>query len=282
MPFDLLFDGKVIASVNEQVTGVRVQTSRGESSVTGISPNEGAVQIILDRVQPGGPPRLDQIEAKALQELRDSATEGMLVGTAPGWAVMSRAMQGDQGHHDETTRPGGVDLDQRRRGAFGPSRDLAEGLSSQDTEVLTARLNAFGEHGDSDRAVRDNPASGRGFTAETGAGPTASDSVSSADSLTPPFRSRSEGSSQQTPLASGNTTDDEDERARRNAAEITANRWAVEVKARDNEAAHQTSTAEESQISGSGDAAASGPQTDSESEIKGIKVPGAEKGSKAK
>lgn len=179
MPFSLRLDGEVIATVDEQVTAVRVMTARGESSATGIAPHEGVVDIILDRVAPGGPPRLDQIEAAQLQAIRDRSQEGMRVGYARDLQVNPKGLQATQGIHDETLREGGVDPAIRQSHVVGgPSHDLGSGLSPSDTEVLTARLDAFGQHGDAQRAIRDNPASGS-FTAESGY--TATDSLSSPD-----------------------------------------------------------------------------------------------------
>lgn len=174
MTFDLRLDGDVIATVDEQVTAVRLQTSRGETAAMGVAPHEGVVDIILDRVAPGGPPRLDQIEAMNMQAIRDRAQGGLPVGFPRDFQVRPAGLRADQGLHDETLREGDVDvrLAERTRGNTSPpSKDLAEGLSARDTEVLTARIEAFSEHGDADRAIQDNPASGRPMVAEQGAVP---------------------------------------------------------------------------------------------------------------
>lgn len=210
MVFSLRLDGEIIATVDEQVTGVRVMTARGESSATGIAPHEGVVDIILDKVAPGGPPRLDQIEAAQLQAIRDRSQEGMRVGYARDLQVNPKGLQATQGIHDETLREGGVDPAIRQNHVFGgPSRDLGEGLSPKDTDVLTARLNAFGEHGDAGRAISDNPASGS-FTAESGF--TASDSLSSPDDRRTPNQTYvDEGStSPERGLSSGDEDDHSD------------------------------------------------------------------------
>jgi hypothetical protein len=206
MPFSLRLDGEVIASVDEQVTGVRVMTARGESSATGIAPHEGVVDIILDKVAPGGPPRLDQIEAQALQAIRDRSEEGQPVGYARDLLVNPKGLQATQGIHDETLRDGGVDPNVRQNHVVGgPSRDLGEGLSPKDTDVLTARIEAFGDHGDAQRAISDNPASGS-FTAESGA--TSADSLSSPDDRrTPNQVYGGEGSTSQERGPSGDNAD---------------------------------------------------------------------------
>lgn len=166
MPFEVLFDGEVVVSVSEQVTGVRIQTTRGETSVTGIAPNEGAIQLILDRVAPGGPPRLDQVEESEMQKLRDRSEPGTVVGFPRDHQVNIAGLKGGQGYHNETTREGGVDLAQRRGSALGaPSKDLSEGLLPHDTKTRTARLEAFADHGDADRAIRDNKPGSEGRTA---------------------------------------------------------------------------------------------------------------------
>lgn len=193
MTFKLRLDGKEIASVDEQVLSVRLQTARGETAATGIAPNEGVVDIILEKVAPGGPIRLDQLEARQMQEIRDRAEEGMSVGFARDFQVNPQGLRADQGVHDETLREGGPRRNDQTV-TSGPSRDLSEGLAQGDTETLTARLEAFAEHGDTDRAISENPAGG---AVQSG---TAPDSISSSDS--PSTRSDS---------GAGSTTSDSDD-----------------------------------------------------------------------
>lgn len=173
MPFTLRLDGEPIAEIDEQVLGVSLQTGRGETARMGVGPQDGVVDIILDKVASGGPVRLDQIEAAARKEVQDRATEGELVGSAPGFfTAPAKGLHVGQGVHDETLRKGGVDTqlgNETRTNVNPPSRDLASGLNPTDTDVLTARLTAFGKHGDADKAIEDNPASGKPFTAEQGA-----------------------------------------------------------------------------------------------------------------
>jgi hypothetical protein len=182
MPFSLRYRGETILTVDEQVLGVAIQTARGETATTGIAPNEGVVDIVLNTVAAGGPPRLDQIEMAAVQATRDRAVEGQSVGRVRDFDV--EPTRSTQGFHDETLREGGVDRGQEQVFTQGPSVDLAQGLHPSDSETLTARIEAFSDHGDAQRAIKDNQPSGQGFTAEKGATPsgTASDSVSSSDS----------------------------------------------------------------------------------------------------
>jgi len=160
MPLDLRLDGEVIASVDEQVTGVRIQTARGQTSATGIAPHEGVVDIILDRVAPSGPIRLDQLEAMQAQAIQDRGEEGQPVGFLRDAQVHPSGLRASQGVHDETLREGGVDkelAERTRTNTAPPSRDLASGLSPKDTDVLTARIEAFGQCGDAEKAIEDNP-----------------------------------------------------------------------------------------------------------------------------
>ncbi len=182
--FDIRYEGKSILSVDEQVTAVRLQSSRGETAVTGIAPHEGVIDIILDRVAPGGPPRLDQIEAQSRQAIRDNSEEGAPVGFARDNQVVSQGARMDQGAHDETLREGGVDTAKvraTRSGGQVPSRDLAAGLDKTDTEALTKRLEAFDRHGDADKAIEEN-------------GPSKDSTTTGSDVASQPVQDSGEGS----------------------------------------------------------------------------------------
>lgn len=165
MPFKLRHEGKDILTIDEQVTGVRIQTSRGETSVTGVAPHEGVVDIIIDRVAPGGPRRLDQIEASELQDIRDRAEEGEPIGYARDSQVVTAGARADQGVHDETLREGGVKKSEQGN-TNPPQVDLAQGLSAKDTDVLTARIQAFNDGGDAQKAIDDNPPSDQKQTSQ--------------------------------------------------------------------------------------------------------------------
>lgn len=166
MPFSVRYRGQIILTVDEQVTAVRVQSARGETSATGISPDEGVVDLVLDLVAPGGPVRLDQLEMAQRQFLQDRSPVGTIVGQVRDFEV--QPTRSSQGFHDETTRIGDVERGQSQVFSQGPSRDLAFGLSPRDTDTLNSRVQAYGEHGDADRAISDNPPNSGGFTAEEG------------------------------------------------------------------------------------------------------------------
>lgn len=167
MPLDIRLDGDVIATIDEQVLGVSLQTARGTVSAAGLAPGDGVVDLIIDRVAAGGPPRLDQIEAQALEEQRARQPEGTKIGFAP--TEVPTPVAADQGFHDETLRPGGVDRERSARPINqAPARDLAAGLDPGDTEALNARIEAFNEHGDADRAIKENKATITDPTAEDG------------------------------------------------------------------------------------------------------------------
>lgn len=156
--FTLRLDGEVLAEVEEQVTGLRVITPRGEVGATGISPYDSVVDIFLDKVAPGSPPRLDQLEMLQAKEMRDRAEEGQLVGNAPpDGQKLAQGSLNTQGLHVETHRKGGVDRDETQSTVHNhPLRDLAEGLDPGDHETRTARIEHFGKHGDYDKAIKDN------------------------------------------------------------------------------------------------------------------------------
>lgn len=163
--FVLRVNGETVATTDEQVIGIRVQTARGEVWSGGLAPNEGVADIILDCVAPGGPRRLDQIEGQAMQDIRDRAVEGQSIGNNPLNVVTPSMAQ--QGPNDSTLRQGGATPSGVNPISFAnmsPSRDLATGLQASDSETLTRRITAFGEHGDANKAIEDNPAGGTTVT----------------------------------------------------------------------------------------------------------------------
>ncbi len=165
---DVRLDGEVIATIEEQALAVRIQTSRGETSATGLGPDDGVIDLIIDRVAPGGPPRLDQLEAAQMQALRDRSQEGQPVGYTRDFQVHPSGLSATQGVHNESLREGGVDRElTRRTRANGqvPSVDLGYGLLPGDVETRTARIEAFAGHGDAQRAINDYPAGGLVSTA---------------------------------------------------------------------------------------------------------------------
>lgn len=192
MPFSLRYRGEVILTVDEQVLGIAIQTARGETATTGIAPNEGVVDIVLTTVAAGGPRRLDQIEAAAVQETRDRAVEGQSVGRVRDFEV--EPTRSDQGFHDETLREGDVERGKTQVFTQGPSVDLATGLHPADVETLTARVEAFNDHGDAQRAIDENQPSGQGFTVERGATPSGPSPVGASSSPGISIPGKTEGS----------------------------------------------------------------------------------------
>lgn len=160
MTFALRLNGEIIAEIPEQVTGVRLLSSRGQAAAMGISPDDGVIDIVIDTVAPGGPPRLDQLEALAVQQLRDRAEEGVVVGTPPDSmrSVGMGDVRASQGLHLETVRPGGVDVDEQNSVIYThPVKDIFAGLDLGDTETRTARANAFAKTGNVDSVIKDYP-----------------------------------------------------------------------------------------------------------------------------
>lgn len=139
MPFRILLDGEEIASVDEQVTRLSVMTSRGVGAEVGIA-DEGAVDIQLTRVVPGGVRRLDELEREQIERDRERAAEGEPVGAPPTNAP--RELNTNQ--FGEKNNP-------------PPDVDLSQGLESDDSDTLTARVNAFSSGGDAQKAIDDNP-----------------------------------------------------------------------------------------------------------------------------
>lgn len=183
---DVRLDGEVIATIEEQALAVRIQTSRGETSATGLGPDDGVIDLIIDRVPPGGPPRLDQLEAQTMQDIRDRSPEGTVIGFARDHQVHPSGLSATQGTHTETLREGGVDTELTRRTRSNgqvPQVDLAEGLQAGDVEVRSARLTAFAEHGDAQRAIDDNPADGSGGSSGQDGGGTINEDGTSYESL---------------------------------------------------------------------------------------------------
>lgn len=181
--FEVRVNGQVVYKEEAQVDSVALMSARGELYRAGMTPQDGVIDVVLHRVTSGSPIRLDQLEAFQRQQ-QASFVEGQLAGERP--YEVSHDMRGDQGAHDNTLRPGGVESNPQQPQNFGPpTRDLAEGLDPRDHETRTARLEAYAQHGDADRAISDNPGQDAATTAEQGATPENTVSTSPADN-TPP------------------------------------------------------------------------------------------------
>jgi hypothetical protein len=166
---EIRINGEKVWDTDEQVTGVAVQSARGELYRAGIS-TEGVLDLRVDVVRPGDPPRLDQVEA---QQRRETAArvEGQVSG--PSELESDRSKIAQQTIGDSTLHPGGENTAPVQATPVPPSVDLASGLdpdSPNFTEVVSARVDAFNEHGDAQKAIDDNPADGGSSVGETGPG----------------------------------------------------------------------------------------------------------------
>jgi hypothetical protein len=93
--FEIRVNGEKVHETDQQVTGVAIQSARGELYRAGIS-TEGVIDIRLDVVRAGDPPRLDQLEA--LQRLERSArVQGERSGSPELESDRSKAAQQEIG-----------------------------------------------------------------------------------------------------------------------------------------------------------------------------------------
>lgn len=149
MTFEVRVQGQPVYKEEAQVIGVSVQSARGELYRAGIS-TEGVIDIRLQTVNPGDPIRLDQLE-EAQRRWNAEIVQGQATGTPP--LQIGNDMMVRQQADDSTLRPGGVQSNQPQQDFGPPSRDLSEGLDPRDSEALTRRIEAYGQHGDADRAI---------------------------------------------------------------------------------------------------------------------------------
>lgn len=153
--FRLLVNGKEVERFAEQVTKVTLMTARGAVGQAGISPTDGSVDLQVEFAQPGGPIRLDHIENQAAQAIRDRG-EGQRTGQLD--PQVDKSLIGTQGGQDYTAREGGVDAVSNEEIVAPPSRDLTEGLDSDDVEGRTRRIEDFTRSGDADAVISGEPA----------------------------------------------------------------------------------------------------------------------------
>lgn len=152
MTFRILVDGEEKASCDEQVTRVSIMTPSGVRSEFGIA-DEGAIDIVLTKAQPGGPMRLDHLENLKRQQ-ESKRVEGLSAGQLPGEAP--KALTDTQGPHSYIAT-GEEPSETEQRTVTPPSVDLAEGLEASDEATRTARLDAYANSGDANKAIKDNP-----------------------------------------------------------------------------------------------------------------------------
>ncbi len=152
MSFRILVDGEEKARCDEQVTRVSIMTPSGVRSEFGIA-DEGAIDIVLTKAQPGGPMRLDHLEAlRSKQEAE--RVQGLSSGQLPG--EVPKALTDTQGPHSYIAT-GEEPSETEQRTVTPPPKDLAEGLEATDTDTINARLSAYADSGDADKAISDNP-----------------------------------------------------------------------------------------------------------------------------
>lgn len=108
--FELRINGQRVWSSERQVTRVSMQSGRGEIGAAGISPADGVIDIFVEEVAPGGPPRLDQVEEAQARLLADVAegTETGSIGYTPANDA-NKPMQGVQERNADVP-PGGPDV----------------------------------------------------------------------------------------------------------------------------------------------------------------------------
>jgi hypothetical protein len=155
MAFEVRVNGETVFKTPAQILTVALQSAQGEMFKGGVN-SMGVVDVVLEQVQPGSPPRLDQVEAAQAQFLR-SLSEGQVVGTAP--VQYGSELNVRQGEHTYTTEPGGIPEGDDTVSYPPPSLDLSTGLDPSDSDALTKRIEAYGEHGDAAKAIADVPPS---------------------------------------------------------------------------------------------------------------------------
>lgn len=156
MSFRILVGGEEVKVIDQQVTRVSVMTSSGVRSEFGIA-DEGAIDLIITTAQPGGPQRLDHLEA--LRRKEESERVAGLPAGQEEYIVPKdlNTTQGDHSYVAEGREPEGTE----GQSVTPPSRDLSEGLEASDSGTLTARIEAYNNCGDADKAIKDNePGSG--------------------------------------------------------------------------------------------------------------------------
>jgi hypothetical protein len=149
--FEVRVNGETVHQEAAQVIGISLMSARGELYHGGIS-TEGVVDVVLDLVHAGDPLRLDQLEA-AQAKTAAAIVENEVTGSTP-W-VPSEGMTAKQKIGDSTTRPGGDG--EADEFVSPPSVDLSQDLDPSDEATLTARVEAFTDSGDAQKAVDDNP-----------------------------------------------------------------------------------------------------------------------------
>jgi len=157
MAFEVRVNGQPVHKEEAQVIGVSLQSARGEMYKAGIS-TEGVIDVRLETVQPGGNIRLDQLDAARAAWDRERIANAP-ESTAPP-PMDPREFMVQQQVPVSNVLPGvegGEVSDQPAQPP--PDQDLSAGLDPSDDAALTARVEAYTEHGDAAKAISDNPPS---------------------------------------------------------------------------------------------------------------------------
>lgn len=160
MSFEVRINGQRVWSTDRQVTRIAMQGNRGEIGAAGIGPADGVVDLFVQEVAPGGPLRLDQVEAAQQAFIRDVA-EGTETGTGtytPA-ADANKQLQGDPPQRGEDIPPGGPNVGEAPELVRNLPEHTPTGASrNEDGSVDTSEL----ETGTSDPRV--NPAEAEAHT----------------------------------------------------------------------------------------------------------------------
>lgn len=97
--FEIRVNGETVYTTESQVDKAHILTSQGEAAAVGISQSVGVIDIALDIVAPGGPLRLDHLEALERQRQRDLAGD-QSVGQVQH--EVDPSIKNTQGEHTET------------------------------------------------------------------------------------------------------------------------------------------------------------------------------------
>lgn len=100
MAFEIRVNGEKAWDTEDHVLGISVQSARGEVARVGTAIDDAILNIVVDIATPGGPMRLDHLEALQAEQFR-SFREGEVAGPTPV-VQDEESLQGTQGEHTET------------------------------------------------------------------------------------------------------------------------------------------------------------------------------------
>lgn len=109
MTFCVRVNGEEVWSTDLQVDQVSLQSAKGEAGRIGVSYDTNVIDVVVAEVAAGGPVRLDHIEARDREVQRNNREGEIAVALTTDRYDAPDSMQGTQGDHDYTARPGGGD-----------------------------------------------------------------------------------------------------------------------------------------------------------------------------